>query len=395
MELKRQDVKVNRAEVWQSTMHGGAKDSLVIAHQVAPRSIRLDRPLLREEREEEERSSLALGAAFASGSGRRSIPEKPDRSRTCFEVDRDRILHRSNAFRRLAGKTQVFIFPDDHMRNRLTHALEVTQIARAISSQLRLNIPLTEAIALGHDCGHGPFGHASEDALSQFLEEGFDHAPWGASVVLSPLNLTSETLDGIANHSWSRPSPATAEAEVVSWADRIAYVCHDFEDAVSAGIVLPSDLPDVVLALLGPTRSGQINGFITNVVSVAADTGTIAMTQEYGKALAAFRQFNYTAIYNRAASIEQAKSVGPLISALVEHFAQLPEAIPSRQAQNKALNTTFGVATSELPIPKTAQAYRESVGYVAGMTDRYAVKTALADLGWKPEQIPRGIETRL
>ncbi|NNN13542.1 MAG: HD domain-containing protein [Acidimicrobiaceae bacterium] len=365
-----------------------------MAHQVSPRRILLDHPLWREEKEELESKSLSPGASFSRGSGQRSIPESPDRSRTCFEVDRDRILHRSNAFRRLAGKTQVFIFPDDHMRNRLTHALEVTQIARAISSQLRLNVPLTEAIALGHDCGHGPFGHASEDALSQFIDEGFDHAPWGASVVLAPLNLTEETLDGIANHSWSRPAPSTPEGEVVSWADRIAYVCHDFEDAVSAGIVHPQDLPKDVLALLGPTRSGQINGFITNLVTVVAKAGTIAMTQEYGQALASFRLFNYSAIYNRAASVEQAKAVNPLIAALVEHFAQFPDAISSKPLQNRTPNITSGDSTAELPGPKTDQAYRASVGYVAGMTDRYAVKKALATLDWKPDRLPRGIDIR-
>ena len=394
MNLKEPKATLNRAEIWQSTMSGSIKDSLVTAHQISPRQIILNRPLWREEKEELEIKSLSPGASFSHGSGRRSIPESPDRSRTCFEVDRDRILHRSNAFRRLAGKTQVFIFPDDHMRNRLTHALEVTQIARAISSQLRLNVALTEAIALGHDCGHGPFGHASEDALSQYIDEGFDHAPWGASVVLAPLNLAAETLDGIANHSWSRPTPSTPEGEVVSWADRIAYVCHDFEDAVSAGIVHPEDLPKDVLGLLGPTRSGQIDGFITNLVTVVGKVGTIAMTKEYGQALASFRLFNYSAIYNRAASSEQAKAVIPLISALVEHFAQFPDAIFAKSEQNRRLNITPQKMPTELPDPKTDRAYRSSVGYVAGMTDRYAVKTALASLNWNPDRLPRGIDIR-
>ena len=157
--------------------------------------------------------------------------EEPDPWRTCFERDRDRILHAA-AFRRLAGKTQVFVFPDDHQRTRLTHALEVAQVARGVAPALGLNVALTEAIALGHDCGHGPGGHASEDALSPYVAEGYDHAVWGADVVLAPLNLCAETLDGVRNHSWSRPAPATPEGEVVVWADRIAYVCHDFEDAV-------------------------------------------------------------------------------------------------------------------------------------------------------------------
>ena len=168
--------------------------------------------------------------------------EEPDEWRTCFERDRDRILH-APAFRRLAGKTQVFIFPADHQRTRLTHALEVAQVATSVARALGLNVALTEAIALGHDCGHGPGGHASEDALSPYVAGGYDHAQWGADVTLAPLNLCAETLDGIRNHSWSRPAPSTPEGEVVSWADRIAYVCHDFEDAVAAGIVSAEMLP--------------------------------------------------------------------------------------------------------------------------------------------------------
>ena len=182
------------------------------------------------------------GATRSSDAGDRAEPEEPDAWRTCFERDRDRILH-ATSFRRLAGKTQVFVFPQDHQRTRLTHALEVAQVATAIARACRLNVALTEAIALGHDCGHGPGGHASEDALDPYVPGGFDHAPWGALVSLAPLNLCAETVDGIANHSWSRPAPSTPEGEVVSWADRIAYVCHDWEDAVLSGIVAPHQLP--------------------------------------------------------------------------------------------------------------------------------------------------------
>ena len=176
------------------------------------------------------------------GAGDRAVDEEPDPWRTCFERDRDRIVH-GTAFRRLAGKTQVFVHPADHQRTRLTHALEVAQVAVSVARACRLNVALTEAIALGHDCGHGPFGHASEDALAPFVDGGYDHATWGADVVLEPLNLCAETLDGIRNHSWSRPAPATPEGEVVSWADRIAYLCHDFEDAVHAGVVDADELP--------------------------------------------------------------------------------------------------------------------------------------------------------
>ncbi|HSZ37967.1 MAG TPA: HD domain-containing protein, partial [Acidimicrobiales bacterium] len=159
-------------------------------------------PCGRGEREELEASLLAPGATYAAGAGERPRPEEPDDWRTCFERDRDRILH-ATAFRRLAGKTQVFVFPQDHQRTRLTHALEVAQVASAIARALRLNVALTEAIALGHDCGHGPGGHASEDALDPYVAGGFDHAPWGARVSLAPLNLCAQTVDGIANHSWS------------------------------------------------------------------------------------------------------------------------------------------------------------------------------------------------
>ncbi|MSX82275.1 MAG: HD domain-containing protein, partial [Actinobacteria bacterium] len=219
----------------------------------------------REAREDAEQAWLADGATLSHGAGHRSIEEEPDSDRTCFERDRDRILHEATAFRRLSGKTQVFIFPEDHQRTRLTHALEVAQVATSIARACRLNVALTEAIALGHDCGHGPFGHASEDAFGPYLEGGYDHAVWGADVVLAPLNLCIETLDGIRNHSWSRPAPMTPEGEVVSWADRIAYVCHDFEDAVEAGIVSPSMLPELVRSNCGDTRSSQLHTFINAV----------------------------------------------------------------------------------------------------------------------------------
>src|SRR5690606_39274759 len=154
------------------------------------------RPWGREEREQREDELLRRGATRARGAGDRERPEQPDPERTCFERDRDRILH-SAAFRRLAGKTQVFVFPEDHQRTRLTHALEVNQVATSVARASRLNVALTEAIAIGHDCGHGPGGHASEEAFDAFLPDGYDHAVWGADVVLVPLNLCRETLDGV------------------------------------------------------------------------------------------------------------------------------------------------------------------------------------------------------
>ncbi len=218
-------------------MAGHGDGTLRRAHVDATAKLGAADGFRREDREAAEDGLLAPGATRARGSGHRDRSEAPDEWRTCFERDRDRILHGTPAFRRLAGKTQVFIFPEDHQRTRLTHALEVAQVATGIARALRLNVALAEAIALGHDCGHGPFGHASEDAFTPYIAGGYDHAVWGADVVLAPLNLCTETLDGIRNHSWSRPAPATPEGEVVAWADRIAYVCHDFEDAVHAGIV--------------------------------------------------------------------------------------------------------------------------------------------------------------
>ena len=190
----------------------------------------------REAREAALDATLAPGATRPVGAGTRARREEPDPYRVCFERDLDRVKH-SHPWRRLAGKCQVFIAPDDdHLRTRLTHAVEVAQVATGIARVTGLCVPLTEAIALAHDCGHGPAGHSSEQAFSPYVPGGYDHAVYGADVTLAPLNLCAETLDGVRNHSWRRPAPSTPEGEVVSWADRIAYVCHDFEDAVRAGI---------------------------------------------------------------------------------------------------------------------------------------------------------------
>ena len=281
----------------------------------------------RQECEERQDRSLARLATRSHGAGSRMVEESPDPFRTCFQRDRDRILHAS-AFRRLAGKTQVFVFPDDHQRTRLTHALEVAQIARSIAGPLGLNVDLAEAIAIGHDCGHGPGGHASEDAFSPYLNDGYDHAVWGADVTLVPLNLCAETLDGIRNHSWSRPAPTTPEGEVVSWADRIAYVCHDFEDAVAAGIVTPSMLPDIVSSRCGTARSQQLGTFVRAMLSATEQSGRIGMTVDVAEALSEFRRFNYDNIYLRPASTRQAQSVISMLQALVEHFTAHTHLIP-------------------------------------------------------------------
>jgi dGTPase len=328
----------------------------------------------REDREALEDLQLAPGATRAAGGGERVRPEDPDAVRTCFERDRDRILH-SAPFRRLAGKTQVFVFPDDHQRTRLTHALEVAQVATAVARVCRLNVALTEAIALGHDCGHGPGGHASEDALATYLPEGFDHAVWGADVVLSGANLCRQTSDGIRNHSWSRPTPATPEGEVVSWADRVAYVCHDFEDAVRAGIVTEEMLPESVTTRCGRTRSRQLGAFIDGLIEGTLSTGQVGMTEPLAEALAQFRECNYERIYLRPSSAAQGSAVIALLRALVEHFADRPNLLPS-----------VGFPGLE---SGTEAAVRSAVTYVAGMTDRFACQTAMAHLGWDRSRLPR------
>jgi dGTPase len=325
----------------------------------------------RAEREAAEAAELSTGATRSVDAGHRACPEEADPWRTCFERDRDRILH-SPAFRRLAGKTQVVVFPADHQRTRLTHALEVAQIAVALARALRLNEALAEAIALGHDCGHGPGGHASEAALSGYLPNGFDHAEWGADVVLAPLNLCAETLDGVRNHSWSRPTPATPEGEIVAWADRIAYVCHDFEDAAATGIVAVADLPREVVEVCGDRREAQIDRFVRGVVAGAASSGYVAMDAEGADALAAFRQFDYERIYLRPASVAQAERVVRLLQALVEHLVDHPERLPDAPANGD--------------VPHAA------VRFVAGMTDRYACRCARRWLGWRHDELPTGID---
>src|SRR5262245_39573698 len=246
--------------------------------------------LRREEREAELDATLAPGATRPVGAGERARPEEADPYRLSFERDLDRIKH-SRQWRRLAGKCQVFIAPeDDHLRTRLTHAVEVAQVATGIARAANLCLPLVEAIALAHDCGHGPAGHASEEAFSPFLPEGgYDHAVYGADVTLAPLNLCVETLDGVRNHSWRRPAPCTPEGEVVAWADRIAYVCHDFQDAVRAGILEPDDLPPEVRAVVGTRPSEQIGTFVLAVLDAIDRTGEVGMTEPAASALTTFR----------------------------------------------------------------------------------------------------------
>jgi len=365
-----------RAERWVATSKGYVADGVVLAHEDSWAGPGSTNTIDRRAREDAEQATLAPLATKASGAGDRVVDEEPDPYRTCFERDRDRIYH-ATAFRRLAGKTQVFVFPDDHQRTRMTHALEVAQIARSVSQAIGLNVALTEAIAIGHDCGHGPGGHASEDALTPYVDEGFDHAVWGADVTLVPLNLCTETIDGIRNHSWSRPAPATPEGEVVSWADRIAYVCHDFEDAVAAGVVSAAMLPAIVADRVGTDRSRQLGTFVRAMIEATASTGRIGMVEPVAEALAVFRRFNYDQIYMRPASVAQADAVISLLRALVEHYSDRPHRLP---------DVPDGLAAG------SPEALRAAVGYVGGMTDRFACRQAMALVNYPRDRLPAGID---
>src|SRR3954453_15126428 len=340
----------------------------------------------REEREAELATTLAPGATRPVGAGVRLRPEAPDPVRLCFERDLDRIKH-SRPWRRLAGKCQVFIAPeDDHLPTRLTHAVEVAQVATGIARAANLCLPLVEAIALAHDCGHGPAGHASEDAFSPFLpgadddHGGYDHAVYGADGTLAPLNLCVETLDGVRNHSWRRPAPSTPEGEVVAWADRIAYVSHDFTDAVRAGILEPGDLPAEVADVVGHTQSRQIGAFVGAALEAIDRTGHVGMADPEATALADFRAFNFDRIYLRPAARQQAEKVVGLLRGLVDFFVDAPTRMPADATDMRA----------DL-VPGSAEAAAVAVRYVSGMTDRYALGLGVELLGWRSEHLPRGI----
>ena len=352
-------------------MHGHAEAGLVRAHATSHALTGPGPVVARELREEWEAVRLRPGATRARGAGNRAREEEPDAERTCFERDRDRIVH-STAFRRLAGKTQVVVYPSDHQRTRLTHALEVAQVATSIARGIGANVALVDAIALGHDCGHGPGGHASEDAFDAFIPEGYDHGPWGSDVVLAPLNLCAETLDGIRNHSWSRPAPATIEGEIVSWADRIAYCAHDLEDAIHAGIV-------------DRGRHPRRGGRGLRPYPAAAAPGLRPRRDRGGRPLRRGRSGSNTGLCAGRAegvqlrahlrptgSLAQSRAVVEVLRALVEFYVEHPAAMPSPSA--------FELAAGD-PV-------RAAVAYVAGMTDRYAFDRAVAELGWDPTRLP-------
>jgi dGTPase len=362
--------------------HGFERDGIRLAHKDSNAVVHGgDVPLLRrEEKEHIENALLSPGATRSTDGGSRAVEEEADEFRTCFERDLDRIKY-SKAWRRLGGKCQVFVAPDDeHLRNRMTHALEVAQVALSIARPAGLNLALVEAIALGHDCGHGPGGHASEDAFEPYIDGGYDHASWGADVTLQPLNLCHEVLDGIRQHSWRLAAPMTPEGEVVSLSDRIAYVAHDADDAVRAGIITVSELPASVREMCGEKQSAQLGAFVADAVSTIERHGRVGLSIDMGETLDVFRRFNYDRIYLRPASNAQAQRVIRVLRALVEHYADQPGRIPD-------------VASGERPHHSagSADALFESVRYVSGMTDRFALRCAVSELDYPIDQLPRGV----
>jgi dGTPase len=319
-----------------------------------------------------EEEHLSRAATLSTASRGRARTEPPDPNRTVFERDRDRILH-SKAFRRLKHKTQVFINPDgDHVVTRLTHTLQVTQIGRSLARYLGLNEPLAEAICLGHDTGHSPFGHIGEDALTPYVEGEWHHAAQSVRVfeVLEPLNLTWEVLDGIRAHSWKiDPPPATEEGMCCRFADRIAYLTHDVEDAVRAGVITWDDLPDRPKAAFGEPGPEWISTMIEAVVSHSAEVGTVAMDPDALDAMNQLRDFMFEVVYLRPEAAEQRRRAITIIQALVDHFVAHPDDVPDSYRHEPADEVT------------------RAIDYVSGMTDRFALRQYLLLTGEKTSEI--------
>lgn len=322
---------------------------------------------IREELEREEARRLRPVAVLARASRGRTVPESECDLRTIFQRDRDRIIH-SKAFRRLKHKTQVFIAPEgDHYRTRLTHTLEVAQIARTAARALRLNEDLVEAIALGHDLGHTPFGHSGEAALDGVVEGGFRHNEQSLRVVdvlehrtdkYPGLNLTWEVRDGILNHTgpvW----PATLEGRAVRYADRIAYLNHDLDDAVRAGVLSAGELPPAVLAVLG--QSHRIDLMVHDLVRTSWDAPTVAMSEEVWGAMNALRDFLFTRVYVGSEAKRDEGKAQALLVALYHHFAAHPHELPAWSGAQEE-----GAAAG-------SEVARRACDHVAGMTDRFAL----------------------
>ena len=310
---------------------------------------------------EEAEQRLAPAAARSTSSRGRVRPEPEDPLRTAYDRDRDRILH-AKAFRRLKHKTQVFLHPDgDHFVTRLTHTLQVTQVARSLAAALGLNETLAEAIALGHDVGHSPFGHIGEDALEPYVPGGWHHAAQGVRIVevLEDLNLTWEVRDGVRAHSWKiSPPPTTREAECVRYADRIGYLSHDALDAVRAGVLRPGDLPARTRAVFGEPGSQMVGAMIDAVVTGSlADGGAVVMEPDALEAMQELRAFMFERVYGSEVAAGQKHVAVGVIRRLVDHYLAHPEQIPASYRD------------------PAADVMTQVVDHVTGMTDRYALTT--------------------
>ena len=309
-------------------------------------------------REQNEHVTLSSNATFASKSLGRYLDEESDTFRTCFERDRDRIIH-SKTFRRLKHKTQVFINPDgDHFITRMTHTLNVTQIGRSIARTLGLNPDLTEAICLGHDVGHSPFGHTGEDVLNEMLDGGWSHSENSVRMlsVIEPLNLTKETINGIEKHPWRyKEPPFSPEGLICRFADRIAYLSHDVEDAIRAGVLRESEIPKSITTVLGSPGKTWINSLISGVFK-ASSGGSLQMDDEILKVMHELREFMFDKVYLREETLAQRSEAKNIVEALVVYYEKNPDKLPENYVQKQS-----DIANS--------------VDYVAGMTDRFAIST--------------------
>lgn len=319
--------------------------------------------LIRKSLEKWEEDYLSPYATLSSKSKGRSRDEEPCDIRPCFQRDRDRILH-SKSFRRLKDKTQVFLSPDgDHYRTRLTHTLEVSQNARTIAKALRLNEDLVEAIALGHDLGHTPFGHAGERALNDICPLGFEHAHQSVRTVEvlekngQGLNLTYEVKDGILNHQMSC-TPKTLEGKVVRLSDKIAYVHHDMDDAIRAGILKESDVPKSITDVIGDTTGKRLDHFIHDIVLNSLDKDDIEMSADAALALRDIREFMFERVYQNPEAKSEETKAESLIKTLYEYFLKNFSLLPGDM---KAL-LDRGDAKEQIVCD-----------YVGAMTDRYAI----------------------
>lgn len=315
-------------------------------------------------REQEERDLSPL--AVPSYPDRRDRPEVGCGLRTPFQRDRDRIVH-SKAFRRLKHKTQVFVSPlGDHYRTRLTHTLEVTQISRTVARALRLNEDLTEAIALGHDLGHTPFGHSGEEALDSCLNRRwgghFRHYEQSLRIVevlerdCSGLNLTPEVRDGIAHHSGRAAMPSTLEGRIVRIVDRVAYLNHDIDDAIRAGVIGAGDVPSESLEVLGETGAERIDTLVHDLVESSQVAGDIVQGEPYAGAMSRLREFMFETVYlGEEGKLEHAR-IAVVIEKLFDHFAANLDQIPQ------------GVS------PADASEAERVTDWIAGMTDRFCIR---------------------